>query len=717
MPVCGAPRTRKRAGQSDTCQREVPIAGQRCPQHSEETLRRKEEERLEKELASTGQQEEAISEIDASSMEELSRKLSPQLDMMRRLERVLRDPDDSEGEDIYLSIGRNNIIRLQMRVESDPQNIAAVIAVGNAIGQLKVNEKRQTEIEIRRLELIRLRREIQTIQSSSADVLSYMHWVNQGIADGFFTGGDPSPRRSVDAYAEWLGEDITVEQVLAGEEEYATAPWDMQREILIALFWPDQPPVEKPDCNHVICVTGNNTGKSYISARCVLFNTYFLYPSITIVTGPRLSQVRDTVSAEVRRKHSEMDLPGKANVLRLQPNLDYDRAYCNFTSAQSDEAFAGHHGRLVIIFEEASGVMPHIYESTLGLMSGKDCRMLEIGNMTKRQGNFYENYIRAEKNPDDPKTHLIQKGAADHPNYKYRDFIRARGGKDIYQHALSAEWVDEMIERWGEDHPRVRIRVLGLPALQDTNYMIESHLVDASVEYNYQDESDDQEDPFEVLAEVIFSDVAGMGDNQTTIGNWQWGKHGHRVRIHYSLGHANHSDIADKMYGLPTREINNNVFFTCDTNGEGSGILEMLQERGVWEEFTRGFKSHEAPEVEVTNKNQELYDDLETECWARLRNMLRRSYNSIMRDTQARPAQRALRIDFPDSHDRYSDQIANELTMRSYFLDGRTVKLQPKKEYMEKTNGDSPDFAEGVVIGSRMVWIAQTELMVSEDEI
>ena len=130
----------------------------------------------------------------------------------------------------------------------------------------------------------------------------------------------------------------------------------------------------------------------------------------------------------------------------------------------------------------------------------------------------------------------------------------------------------------------------------------------------------------------------------------------------------------------------------------------MLIERGVKKSYTRGFKSFSAPEVERHTKQDEEYDDLETECWARMRTWLRRSTRSINAEKKG---DGRLRIDLPEEDAPYSDQLQLELTERDHFVtpDGK-IKLQPKKDYI-KQNGESPDFAEAVIIGSRMVWIAQ----------
>ena len=713
--VCGGKRSRNRG----LCQKVVTKEGDRCPDHPVEGK--------ENTVSRAGKPEEVVVDVDASSVDELAKKLGLGLDAMKKLERSLRDPDQQdEGDDIYLSMTEQNIIRLQLRADANPQNTGLLVTIGNMIGQYKMNQKRHLEAQKVRLELVKLQREIALIDTANADVLSYMEMVNRGLSDGFF-GMDPSPRRSFEAYCDWLGENITVEQVLAGEHERATQPWEMQETILRCLFWPETLRwtagekdasgeliyyTGKPDLRYTICVTGNTMGKSYISARCILFQSLFLYPSITIVTGPRLSQVRDTVSAELRRKHTEMSLPGKPSVLRYQPNQDNDRAYVNFTSAQSDDAFAGHHGRILIIMEEASGVAAHIYESSHGLMSGEDCKMLQIGNMHRRQGRFYEYYDKALKNPKDPQVHLIQRGAFDHPNYIHRDFIRARGGKDIYQHGVNADWVDESIERWGAESHRTYIRIYGLPPKQDTNSMISLYLVESAVEHEYM-EDEATGDMFDVAFEVIFADIAGLGDNLTVIGAWQWGRTGHRVLIKRVLSISDHSDIADAMIDCATRPINDHLYFSCDTNGEGSGILEMLIERNVDEWNTRGFKSFSSPEEEKRHGQSEEYDDLETECWARLRKWLRRSDRSIVREGKG---DQRIRIDFPPDSDPYSAQLVRELSERDHFItNDNRVKLQPKKEFI-KIIGDSPDFAEAVVIGSRMVWIAQEEFDAKIDD-
>ena len=716
MLICGFKRTRNRG----LCQYPVAEEGERCKRHSEEA----EQLRQQRADAKANPVEDHIADINAESIEDLQKKLELESDVMARLERSLRDPDDTEGEDIYIAIGRRNVIRMQIAYEEDSRNRGLAITVGNMIGQLKINEKRHLESQKQRLELIKLRREIAAVQSDKTDVLSYMAQVNNALADGFYEF-DPSPRRSLEAYMKWLGEDVTEWDVLEGRAETASAPWAMQREILTSLFWPEQlewtagdrdPATNeliyhtgKPDLKYTICVTGNNMGKSYISARCVLFNACFLYPSITIVTGPRLSQVRDTVSAEARRKHTEMGLPGKSNILRWQPNPENDRAYVNYTSAQSDDAFAGHHGRILIIMEEASGVPNHIYESTHGLMSGSDCRMLQIGNMHYRKGRFYEYYDKTLKNPSDQATHLIQKSAFDHPNYVHRDFIKARGGNDIYQHGVSAEWVDESIALWGYDSHRAAIRIHGQPPKQDTNSMISLDLVEEAVAYEYP-EDEAAGNLFQVEYEVIFADIAGMGDNLTVIGGWQWGQTGHRIFIRRVMSTGDHSDIADAMLDSATRPKNDELYFSCDTNGEGSGILEMLIERSVEEDFVEGFKSHNDPEDELRHNQAERYANLEAENWARMRRWLRRSQNSIYRDEKG---DLEVRIDMPGELEKYSAQTVRELTERDHSLEGGKVTLQPKKEYMEQL-GDSPDFAEAVIIGCRMVHRVQ-QLFLGKD--
>lgn len=699
--ICGAKRTRNRG----ICQKRVKHEGTRCAEHSElGHLTRKQAQQATQKLKEAQAQEEAlIQDIDASSVQELANKLEPELEVVAQLERTLRDPGEQQGEDVYVAISARNIIRMQLAAEANPQNRALMIAVGNMIGQHKLTQSRFLANERTRLELTRLHRQIDALQTDKTDVLSYMTSINRMLADGFITT-DPSPRTSLENYLRWLGETTTVEDVLAGQAETANAPWAMQREILQALFWPET--LGKPNLQYTICVTGNGMGKSYVSARAILFHALFCHPSITIVTGPRLSQVRDTISAEVRRIHSAMSLPGKANVLRWQPDPQNDRAYVNYTSAQSDDAFAGHHGRILIIMEEASGIPAHIFESTHGLMSGGECRMLQIGNMHRRQGKFYEWYDRAQKAPDDPSLHLIQKSAFDHPNYLHRTFIQQRGGQDIYPHAVNAQWVDQSIADWGSDSHRAATRIHGQPPRQDTNAMISLHLVEEAVGYTYL-EDPDADDLFEPRYEVIAADIAGLGDNLTVIVSWQWGDKGHQVAIKRVMSLSDHSDVADALIDAASRPLNDDLYFSCDTNGEGSGILEMLIERGVDEWLTRGFKSHDGPEDPPRHDQAERYSDLEAESWARLRTWLRRSMYSI---NQEERGDLSCRIAFPDEQAKYSSQLVRELTERDHSLDAGKIRLQPKREYIEQL-GHSPDFAEAVVIASRMVHYVQTEFL------
>lgn len=250
----------------------------------------------------------------------------------------------------------------------------------------------------------------------------------------------------IEYLARVCNESITVDDVLRGDAEYANAPWDKQADIMHA--------IERH--RRVAVCSGHNVGKTHIAIRS---GQWFLneFPnSIVITTAPKQAQVKDVYWAKWRESWNRAMLGGEMLSMScaLDPDLFPAWKAMGFTSGKAD-AFAGHHAQyMLIIFDEASGVPPHIYEAAEGMLSGANTYILLIGNGLSRDCDFYKCWL-------DPSYHNIQISCLEHPNVIHQ--------QQIYRDAVSPTWPEERALAWGRQSNLFKVRVAGeFPSSDDS---------------------------------------------------------------------------------------------------------------------------------------------------------------------------------------------------------------------------------------------------------
>jgi hypothetical protein len=130
-------------------------------------------------------------------------------------------------------------------------------------------------------------------------------------------------------------------------------------------------------------------------------------------------------------------------------------------SVHNAEAFAGSHndkGRLIFIFDEASGIPDEVWRSVNGAFARKDVEIIFIalGNPTRRSGPFYECFYDIEKRKQWEAIKInIQNVEGSDPTF----------------------WED-IIARYGADSDEMRIRVLGEFPNQDIDQFIPQDAID-----------------------------------------------------------------------------------------------------------------------------------------------------------------------------------------------------------------------------------------------
>jgi hypothetical protein len=312
-------------------------------------------------------------------------------------------------------------------------------------------------------------------------------------------------------------------------------------------------------------------------------------------------------------------------------------------SATNTEAFAGLHNqgkRIVLIFDEASGIPPKVWEVALGALTDAETEIifLAFGNPTQNTGIFRELFGKLR--------HLW--------NVKQIDSRTVEGVNKAY--------LDELVATYGEDSDIVRVRVRGMfPSASSMQFISSSDVTDARAREVPQGLPTDP---------VIFGvDCARYGDDHSTLAircgrdarSRPW-KRWHQVDA-MTLA----SDIV-----LEAERWHPDAIFV-DAGNIGAAVIDRLRQLmpdtfigEVWFGSTKVKEARWAGEarVRVANKRAEM--------WTNMRHWLA---------TGAIPDEQA---------------IEDDLIGPEYGFDADQAVLLEKKEHMKARGLASPDDADAL---------------------
>lgn len=202
------------------------------------------------------------------------------------------------------------------------------------------------------------------------------------------------------------------------------------------------------------------SGKSFVSAAAALWWVTRHPNGVVITTAPTWTQVERVLWGEIRKAASRSRIaypPFNQTELKLGPNN-----YAIGLSTNEGVRFQGFHGCILIILDEAPGVMPEIWEAIEGIRAGGDVRVLALGNPTIASGPFYDAFT---SNRDGWNTFTIS--AFDTPNLAGLSLEHllalpdAELDRNARSYLVSRRWVREKYSEWGPGHPLWESRVLG----------------------------------------------------------------------------------------------------------------------------------------------------------------------------------------------------------------------------------------------------------------
>lgn len=217
-------------------------------------------------------------------------------------------------------------------------------------------------------------------------------------------------------------------------------------------------------------------------------------------------------------------------------------------SEHNTEAFAGLHneaGTVVVIFDEASGIIAKIWEVAFGALTDGEGFFLAFGNPTQPTGEFADCF--------------------DKYTYMYNtENVDSRSVSHTNKQALN-----DIIRRYGVDSDEVKVRVLGQFPSQSFNGFISVDAVN--------DAFNREHFPDAGAALIMAIDVARFGGDEIVFG-FRQGRdaRSRRMLAFKGLSTTKTTEIALKLIGQHRPDA-----VVIESTGPGAGVIDQLRDRGV----------------------------------------------------------------------------------------------------------------------------------------
>ena len=204
----------------------------------------------------------------------------------------------------------------------------------------------------------------------------------------------------------------------------------------------------------------HSSGKTCVAAATALWWLTRNREGIVVTTAPTWTQVERVLWGELHRMiaHAKIAYPKPAATsLHLGPGR-----FAIGLSTNEGVRFQGFHGKVLVILDEAPGVLPAIYEAIEGIRAGGDVRVLALGNPVISSGPFYDAFTSSREGWS-----LITISAFDTPNLQgitveeLLEMSEKKLDENPRPYLTTRRWVKEKYFEWGPGHPLWESRVLG----------------------------------------------------------------------------------------------------------------------------------------------------------------------------------------------------------------------------------------------------------------
>ena len=391
-------------------------------------------------------------------------------------------------------------------------------------------------------------------------------------------------------------------------------------------------------------------GKTAVAAWVIIHQVFTRFPQKTGCTAPTSKQLFDALFAEVRIWIGRLPpllqelVEIKADRLELRASPAESFATFKTARAETPEAIAGLHAPWVlIVVDEASGVVEATYEAAIGSMSEQHATTLLLGNPVRSSGTFFDAH---HKMRDRWKTYHVH-GLKGYPH-------------GIYSTRVTPEFVEDVAARYGRESNAFRVRVLGEFPRSDLDTIIPYELVESAQQREV------KPNPYSPV--VWGLDVAWRGDDLSALCKRQDRVILEPIRVWHNLEAMQLVGAVKAEYDMLPSE-RKPVAINVDAINYGAAIASRLAELGL---PARAINVAESPAM-----TGDRYLNLRTELWYMARDWLARRDCAMPKD----------------------DELEADLVSAKYMIVESNGKLQVEPKKKAKARGErSPDRADSFIL-------------------
>jgi len=351
-------------------------------------------------------------------------------------------------------------------------------------------------------------------------------------------------------------------------------------------------------------------GKTAVLAWIVVLQSLTKFPQKTACTAPTGGQMYDALFAEVKKwvKRLPSDLQALFEVKsdRIELKGASEESFATFRTARAEnpEALQGIHSDWVLLIaDEASGVPEPIFEAALGSMSGYSATTILAGNPVRTGGFFYNSH----HGDGASNWFRIHVSAIDGPHIQEGSYVSRR---------TSPEFVNLIIQEYGEDSNPFRVRVLGRPPKTDDDAIIPFEWVEMSLTRDVK--------PNHLAPRIWGVDVARSGEDLTALAKRQQHILLEPIKTWAALNDTMLAVGVVKSEWDKTPKAEQPVEILVDVIGLGAGVADRLRELGL---PARGINVAESPALDGSR-----FKNLRTELYFAARDWFAKRDCQIMRD-------------------------------------------------------------------------------------
>lgn len=426
--------------------------------------------------------------------------------------------------------------------------------------------------------------------------------------------------------------------------------------------------------------SANGCGKSAFVADISTWEVAVGDPAETlcIFSAPTLSQIEKVIFAYLKVNKGLADvrgfeIPGRiSETLTWKIDTDQGSNLLAFGKRPSDKdivsSFQGTRKLKTKVFlDEAGGLPADMFTAAEAVATGRDSKILAIGNPDRRGTEFHRIFTDPQLSQD-WKLHTIS--AFDLPTFTgelvYPDVEEQ---ERMLAGLTSVEWVEHKKRAWGEDSARYKSKVLGQFPDEADNTFFPQSIIDKAFETEIEEDED--------IKPILGVDIARYGSDESRM----YMNRGGRIRLYddgtEDGGAWSKTDLittARKIHAAAQRV--GAKLVNVDANGVGGGVVDALL---TLEEFRDA--TYDVGAIMTANASPD-----------NMRWFNQRSYQyDVLREGMA---DGKFDLDYDDT------DLREELITQTYKFSAKGAIQITSKDEMKKMGLDSPDSLDAVLLST-----------------